>query len=325
MKTILVSGASGIVGYGILRSLRKSNTTYKLIGSSIHTDSIAPAFCDIFELAPRTDDPGYLNWLKKIIRQHEVDLLIPGIEADLYHWSAYRDSITQTGAAVALNNANLISLCEDKWNFFSHLKNSHIDCVIESSLNNNFDFLAQKFSAPFLIKPRRGYGSKGIFYIQNKNDLTPFINDLGPRMLAQPIVGNNQEEYTVAIFGDGRGSYSSCIALRRILSNGGFTEKAEVDDAKKFTQTIHELCQLFAPIGPTNLQFRDTPNGPKLLEINPRISSSTAIRAAFGYNESEMTAEYFLDGIQPEAPNILRGKAIRFIEEKIFYESSIHI
>ena len=33
MKTILVSGASGIVGYGILKSLK--NCGYKLIGTTI--------------------------------------------------------------------------------------------------------------------------------------------------------------------------------------------------------------------------------------------------------------------------------------------------
>ena len=56
MKTILVSGASGILGYGILKSLQQSNISYKLIGTSIYDDSIAPVFCDIFEKALRTDD-----------------------------------------------------------------------------------------------------------------------------------------------------------------------------------------------------------------------------------------------------------------------------
>ena len=48
MKTILVSGASGIVGYGILKSLRMSEEKYNLIGTSIYDDTIAEAFCDLF-------------------------------------------------------------------------------------------------------------------------------------------------------------------------------------------------------------------------------------------------------------------------------------
>ena len=54
MKNILVSGASGIVGYGILRSLKKSGKDLRLIGTTIYDDSVAQGFCDIFEQAPLT-------------------------------------------------------------------------------------------------------------------------------------------------------------------------------------------------------------------------------------------------------------------------------
>ena len=52
MWNILVSGASGIVGYGILRSLKKSGKELRLIGTTIYNDSVAQGFCDIFEQAP---------------------------------------------------------------------------------------------------------------------------------------------------------------------------------------------------------------------------------------------------------------------------------
>jgi carbamoyl-phosphate synthase large subunit len=71
-KNILVSGASGIVGYGILRSLRRSKEEYKLIGTSIHDFSIAPAFCDIFEKALPTHHPDYTDWLCEIIRKYSI-------------------------------------------------------------------------------------------------------------------------------------------------------------------------------------------------------------------------------------------------------------
>ena len=69
MRTILVSGASGIVGYGVLRSLRRANQDFQLIGTSIYNDSVAQGFCDSFELAPPTDSPGYLEWLLNTIEE----------------------------------------------------------------------------------------------------------------------------------------------------------------------------------------------------------------------------------------------------------------
>ena len=40
MKRVLVSGASGIVGYGILRSLRRSERPCFLVGTSMYDDSV---------------------------------------------------------------------------------------------------------------------------------------------------------------------------------------------------------------------------------------------------------------------------------------------
>ena len=59
-------------------------------------------------------------------------------------------------------------------------------------------------------------------------------------------------------------------------------------------EAIKNLCEIFNPFGPTNFQFRYHEGNLKLLEINPRISSSTSIRMKFGYNESLMAVEYFL-------------------------------
>ena len=115
MKNILVSGASGIVGYGILRSLKKTRKRLRLIGTSIYDDSVAPGFCDIFEQAPLTTDEGYINWLLAVIKKHHVDLIIHGIEVDLYKWVKHIYEIEKSGTKILLNNPKLILLCEDKW------------------------------------------------------------------------------------------------------------------------------------------------------------------------------------------------------------------
>ena len=55
--------------------------------------------------------------------------------------------------------------------------------------------------------------------------------------------------------------------------------------------------------------------------INPRISSSSSIRMNFGYNESSMAIDYFLEGKEVAQPIIKMGHAMRYIEEYIFYDS----
>ena len=53
------------------------------------------------------------------------------------------------------------------------------------------------------------------------------------------------------------------------------------------------------------------------MEINPRISSSTSIRTAFGYNEAEMAIEWFVEKHSKVNPVIKKGKAIRYISDYI--------
>jgi carbamoyl-phosphate synthase large subunit len=325
MKKILVSGASGIVGYGILRSLQKMDQQLLLIGTSIYEDSVAPGFCNIFELAPPSNDPKYIDWLCTIIRKHEIDLIIPGIEIDLYKWIDHIPEIEQHGARVVMNQLELVRLCKDKWQFYEHLLAAGMPWAIPSSLDNSFERLVSQFGLPFLLKPRRGFGSKGIVRVDSAATFELHRQDIGLILIAQPIVGNDDSEFTTSAFCDGSGGYYASMTLRRTLSKEGFTDKAEVVSSDQFNDAISGLCQRFSPRGPTNFQFRVCTDGVKLLEINPRISSSTSIRAAFGYNESAMAVDFFLNGKIPTQPTIRRGRAVRYVEEHLFYEDGVHI
>lgn len=325
MKRVLVSGASGIVGYGVLRSLRSSGLDLFLVGTSIYDDSVAPAFCDVFEQAPPTNDEGYLEWLLSTTLRHRIDLLVPGIEIDMYKWAEHVPDIKAAGAIPLLNKPELRDLCRDKWLFYQRLEQEGLRCAIDSSLEQDFDVLAARFGLPFLLKPRRGFASKGIVRVTGLETFREHVQDVGPKLMAQPIVGNDAEEFTTSAFCDGKGYYYACMTLRRKLSRDGYTEKAEVVDTADFAATLAELCRVFRPLGPTNFQFRMCSDGPKLLEINPRISSSTSMRAAFGYNESAMAVEYFLEHRTPVQPAIRRGKAVRYTDEHIFYEDGFYL
>jgi len=321
MKTILVSGASGVVGYGVLRSLRRADADFKLIGTTIYDDSVAQAFCDIFELAPPTTEEHYIDWLCKVIKKYQVDMIIPGIEADMIAWNDARDQLTATGTYVLLNNPDLIKLCSDKWSFYEALSASGSSLAISSRLVGSFDELKAEFGLPFLLKPRRGFASKGIVRIDSKEAFTPHQQNLGTVVMAQPIVGTNDEEYTVSAFFDINSDLLCHMGLKRKLAREGYTEKAQVAEPTKVRSAIKELATLFKPVGPTNFQFRVQNDQLKLLEINPRVSSATSIRTAFGYNESFMSVECFLNNKVMKQPDIKHGYAVRYIEDYIFYDS----
>lgn len=322
MKTILVSGASGVVGYGVLKSLRQNETAYTLIGTSIYDDSVAPAFCDIFELAVETASPDYGEWLSGVIKKHNVDMIIPGIEADMLAWNEQRVKLEATGAAVLLNNSELIRLCSDKWSFYEKLQAHNSVYLIESRLDGSFETLQDTLGLPFLLKPRRGFASKGIVKVDSEEQFRIHKDKLGVELMAQQIVGTSEQEYTISAFFDKESRLLCHMGMRRKLAQEGFTEKAQVAELPGAEDAMHKLGALLKPVGPTNFQFRVDEGQLKLLEINPRISSATSIRTAFGYNESVMSVEYFLENVVPEQPEIKPGHAVRYIEDYIIHDSN---
>lgn len=312
-SSILVSGASGIVGYGILRSLRKAEGV-RLIGTSIYQNSPANVFADVFEKAPPTTAPEYIDWFEEMIRRHGVDMAIPGIEIDMEVWNRNRERLSKTGAHVMLNNPALIELCLDKWLFYERLVGSYPEIAIKTALS------ADGFSLPLLLKPRKGFGSKGIEVVESAEELDGLKPQIGDRLMAQELVGDVDHEYTISGFFDRDSNLRALFQLRRTLSRQGFTEFAETVDIPEMRGIVARLAEVFKPVGPTNFQFRRTSDGWKLLEINPRISSATSIKTAFGYNECRMAVDYFLHGREIGQPGLRTGRAMRYIEDYISYD-----
>lgn len=312
-KTVLVSGASGLVGYGILRSLKGEG--YKLIGTTIYDKSPADCFSDIVEIAPKTSDVTYIDWLINTVKKHQIDLIIPSIEADMIKWNECREVLAKAGAVLMLNNSELIDLCVDKWLFYQKLHQFAPSYAIESRLSGDFETLSKDFKVPFLLKPKRGFASQGIVKVDNLETFEQHKEKLNTTHMAQPIIGDNEHEYTVSAFFDSQSQMLCYQQLKRKLSKEGFTELAESVEIEGIEKVLTDLANIFKPIGPTNFQFRYEGKQIKLLEINPRISSATSIRKALGYNESKMCVEYFLENKVPELPTLKQGKAIRYIED----------
>ena len=320
MTTVLVTGVGAIIGYGILRSMRQASRPLRLIGADIFPDAVGQAWVDEFVQAPLTADAGYLAWLEKTIIDNGVNLVMPGIEQDVHFFAGNRGFFRRLGIAVVLNSEPLLTLTADKWLMHEELKRIGSTTRIPSFLSGDFASLARDLGTPFLLKPRRSYASKGLVKVRTEAEFAGHSAKLGTQLMAQPLIGSDDEEYTIAVFGDGSGQAKASIALRRRLAPDGSTAKAWVASPPGLEGAVAALCAHFKPIGPTNLQFRKDGAGWKLLEINPRISSTTSIRTAFGYNESEMCVDYFVDGKTITQPVLRHGFAARYIEDRVVYD-----
>lgn len=313
---ILVTGVGAIIGYGIINSLRRiEDLDIYIVGMDIYHDAYGQFICDKFYIAERADSDCYLTFLNTLIEKEQIDLIIPGIEQDMYRMNDLKDHIK---CKVVLNNELLISISKDKLQTFEYMQ-SHTELnLIPTLFNVSYEKCVTQLGSPFLLKPRQSYASKGIHKIYSLKDFE-YYNSQQDNNIFQRIVGSMETEYTISIFGDGRGEYWDYIILKRKLAQSGATDKAEVIlEDSAIMNYVSDLCKILRPVGPTNIQLRREGEQLYLLEINPRISSSCSIRTSAGYNEPFMCLCYYL-GVRKYFPNEKKFiKSVRYIDDYIY-------
>lgn len=313
---VLVTGVGTIIGYGIINALKDCNYNVKIFGMDMNPDAVGKHWCDQFIVAVPASSENFIPFLKETIDKYQIDLVLLGIEQDMNKINQCRNELGNYLSKISINSKFVIDVMNDKWKTYEFLKNNGFP-VIDSTLEREYSKLRNYFCGDFLVKPRASYSSRGIKQISNVETFNYYNFLLADQFMAQRIVGDNDHEYTAAAFCYGDGRCSKPIILKRKLSFEGATQTAEVVDCQLIENSIIELTKLLKPIGPTNFQYRIENDIAYLLEINPRISSSTSIRNSFGYNEAEMAIQFYVDKKIPDEPKLKKGKAIRYISDYI--------
>lgn len=321
---ILVTGIGAIIGYGVIISLKNSKYDCFIIGMDIYDDASGQVWCDKFVQSILASDDGYINFLKDTIDRFQIDLVFFGTEQEIQKCYSCKDELGNYYQKLVINTGNAMEFSVDKWDTVCFLRDHGLK-YIKSSVSCDFDEAKRMFGLPLLLKPRRSYASKGIFKTSIKEEFDSWKKEQGDQFMVQELIGDENQEYTAATFGFGDGTCIQPIVMKRKLSKAGATDKAIVEPVPEIDEEICKIVRELKVVGPTNFQFRLHEGEYLLLEINPRISSSTSIRTAFGYNEAEMCIEYFLEKHRPENRRLRTGRAYRYITEAVVYNDSSNI
>jgi carbamoyl-phosphate synthase large subunit len=258
-----------------------------------------------------------------LIREHKIELILPGIEDDVIFLNQNREG--PVGLPALLNSSRTLALGLDKYALFEFAHANNI-LAIPSALTSDSQAieklnLSQKKS---IVKPRASNGSRGIFRFEGDGEINAFLETKSIEELncyiIQPYIGADTEEYTASIFGFGDGTYHGPIAFRRLLAKEGYTKYAKtVEPTREMLLSIDTVAKSCHPVGPTNFQFRKQDNRYLLMEINPRFSSTTSVKTAFGFDETQMAMCFFFNGEKSFNLSFLHGEAWRYTSDFIKY------
>lgn len=319
--TIGITGTGSLIGQSIIKSINNINCdSIDIIGFDYFKNTIGSFWVnrnyilpDI--LNPKISENMWLDFLMDVITVNKIDLLFIGVDFELQIFSKNKEKIEQeTGCKVIVSSETVIDIANDKYKTFKFLKSNSF------SYPNTFlldEYKTGLLDFPFILKPRIGARSRGVYIINNQKELEEKQNIISNQnsYIAQELIGKMETEYTCGtIYFDNIVRHS--IALQRELRDGNtWVANYSNEFPNNITEYVEEITKKLKPFGSCNFQLRmDNNDTPKLFEINPRFSGTTHIRSLFGYYEIEYIIDYLMENKLPEF-NLKEGIVRRYFEE----------
>ena len=262
---------------GIVIQLREAMRRNPLLAEGkiviASSDELTPAGCfaDQAVHVPPIRDPGYVDHLIEVCRQHRIRVVVPLIDLDLERLSPHLARFDEIGTTVICPQPELVELCFDKFAFAQFaVRNGlrHPQTVIVSDLAD--------LRFPAFYKRRRGFGSIGSGVCQSPAEAIQ-LSTAEPDLMFQELI--NAPEVTVDAYIARSGHCIVRVPRVRDKVVAGESYKSHtvclpaVDDLAR--RTIEALAREGLR-GPLNVQIFHTTD-PMLLEVNTRLGSAVVL------------------------------------------------
>lgn len=273
-KNVLVFPCGSEVGLEIYRSLCFS-THFNLIGGSSVDDHGKFVYKKYIGNVPLVEDPDFINKIKRIVNDYEVDCIIPA-----------HDSV-------------LLKLIEEKTkgNINCEILASPLEtCKIGRSKKESYEYYRgtiavpkiyarseiETSSFPLFLKPDVGQGSKGTYLAESYEDIDFYLKKDSSLLILEYLPG---EEFTVDCFTNSRGELLFCEGRQRgRISNGISVSSTTVND-ERFLKIAKAINKKLIFKGVWFFQVKESAsNELVLLEISSRIAGTMGLVRCKGVN-----------------------------------------
>jgi carbamoyl-phosphate synthase large subunit len=312
VSSVLVTGAGTLLAQGILRSLRLTGRSLRIITADPDERATGHWLGDVAAVVPLVGNPEYLARVEEIIAREHVDIVLVGTDVELPVLAGARKRLElERGVRVVVSDPDVIEIADDKWHTSRFLAD-HGFPAPRSALASDRDTalrFADALGLPLFAKPRRGARSVGARVIETRDALADACA-ADPSLLLQELLPDEDGEYTAgALVLDG--VCRSVVVLRRDLRDGNTSRAYHDASCRRFDLFIAQVAEALGGHGPSNFQFRLRGGKPVVFEINARFSGTTPLRAIFGFNEVGALLDWLIDGTPIPTPRLREGIVLR--------------
>lgn len=283
---IFFTGGGGAGTIEAVRAL-KALGGYEVVTADATPASAGFSFADRAYVIPFGVDPTFDDAFREILRREQPDFVVPLVDEEIP--KVHRICAAEFPAVrVVAPTLEFSELVLDKWTMAQALT-KHGLAVATTYLASE----AAGATYPAIIKPRQGRGSRGLAFLDTPADLAHYL-----AAAAQPpehyIVQDRLHgpEFTTSVVVALDGTLLS-IVPKEAVDKRGITQVGTT----RAVPAIDELCKgiaaALAPKGPFNVQLILGEDGvPRVIEINPRYSTTMALTLAAGVNEVDLVLRH---------------------------------
>lgn len=286
-RRILVTGAGGAAAVTLIRALRDHHT---VIAADIDPLAVGLYLVPPAQrvILPRGDDPAFVGTLLREAASHDVDLVIPTVDVELAGVSAAAPGFAVHGIRLLVETIATLDLCLDKWQlvqacaFTVRVPRTVVwDEQVTSSMISSL-------GAPFIAKPRRGAGGRGVALVDGVTGLAGLPRD-GTFILQEHLPG---QEYSIDVLGRPDGHIVAAVPRQRDKVDSGIAIAGRTVHDEELIAFGRSVAKAIGVIGVVNVQAKRAHDGtPALLEVNPRFPGTMSLTMAAGIDMPRLAVD----------------------------------
>lgn len=268
-------------------ALSSQGISGEIIAMEYRTTSPTFGHADRNVVAPAYNSPEYCDFMRDWVRAERPDLFLSLNDYENQILSdGLADELRELGCKVAVLTPFAQSVVLDKYRMAAVLAEHVLATPITHLGSHAASIKAERPQSRFVVKHRFGSGSRGLQVVSGR-DLEEAVT-----ISVRTAIGKNgtmaaggadnvvvQELLPGAEYGidglfslDGSGSLLGVLARRKEVMRDGDTDIATTVSADRFAAVMSDLGDLLKPIGPIDVDFRETAEGhPLIIDVNPRL------------------------------------------------------
>lgn len=309
IKLLLVSAGS-LVAQNLIEIIQHSRGAFHIVGTNCLEDFHTLKELDRFLKSPLTISPDFFSFLKSTIENELPDLVIPCRDEDAVALARLAEMNPGLRSKISLTDSQLAEKFYDKFLSYKMCE--------ELGLPFAYTRLAKEYESngiletPFILKPKKGFASKGVRLIVNPTQIDALNGSL-EKFIVQERLGEDLEmqtrisefdtigyplhfsfeenKYSIQIYSASDLSNSSYFIGKHFMKNGiSYQVERWQDESLEFIARLSlEKFHKLGLRGPLNLQLQRSKDGDfKIFEFNCRFTGATSSRFLLGYNELDL-------------------------------------